>query len=189
MPTRKLSSSNFMRIARQASDTAFRTVGLSRKTSENNSSATQKTDHLTSTVVYDQNPRVYLYQQQCQQQQPPCCIHYPRPHSDDTVADDWAINNHILHSGLNESQSELRSPRSLLSVGELKRNASMPNMKAAFAADAGEPADLKSASQVSLILPSSATNRSRSRQRVQPHHFIATDMPHESILATHSTTT
>ncbi|KAF9185067.1 hypothetical protein BGZ50_003275 [Haplosporangium sp. Z 11] len=189
MPTRKLSGSNFMRIARQASDTAFRTVGLSRKTTENNLSATQKTDHSTSTVVYEQNPKVYLYQQQFQQQQPSCCTHYPRPHSDDTAAGDWAINNHILHSGLNDSQSELRSPRRLLSIGELKRNASMPNMKAAFAADAGEPAGLKSASQVSLLLPNSATNRSHSRQRVQPHHFIATSMSHDPILATHPTTT
>ncbi|KAG0197832.1 Calcium-dependent protein kinase 4 [Mortierella sp. GBA30] len=178
---RKVSGSNLFRMARQASDTAFRTVRLNRKAPENNTNGARKVEISEfSDGVYDQNPKVYLYQQQQHLQLQKQYQH--RPHSDDTIPQDWETNNRLLHSPSFPPLEYLEPPTGLHKL-DLKRNASLPDMKNGFVKDYREPTTVRATSPVNLLLPGQATNRSRSRQRVQPHHFIggASSSSHEAM--------
>ncbi|CAO3569272.1 unnamed protein product [Mortierella alpina] len=167
LPRRKMSGTNLFKMARQASDNAFRTVKLNRKASESHLAAARKAELAESSGVYEQNPKVYLYQQQQHQKQ-----QRNRPHSDDTVAEDWECNNRLLHSPSNQAMDYLEPPPAdLLKPGDLRRNVSLPDMKNAFVKDAHEPTTVRATSPGHLLLPGQAPNRNRSRQRVQPHHF------------------
>ncbi|KAI8606144.1 hypothetical protein EDD21DRAFT_54665 [Dissophora ornata] len=180
-PSKKTSSNNFLRKARQASDTAFRNVRLNRKTSDSNLNTTWKDESPDSTGVYEQNPRVYLYQQQTSNNPPPRPQH-SRPHSDDNVSADWVTNNQILHSEPTQ-HNDCNDPHQLHSTTErLRRNASLPDMKVEYSKDGNEPAPARPASPAN-ISPGQATNSSQSRPRVQPHHFIATAMSNEPVSA------
>ena len=170
-----MSGTNLFKMARQASDNAFRTVKLSRKASESHLLAARKAEQPETSGVYEQNPKVYLYQQQQHQKQ-----QKNRPHSDDTVAEDWECNNRLLHSPSNQSMDYLEPPPAdLLKPGDLRRNVSLPDMNNAFTKDSYEPATVRAASPGNLLLPEQAPNRNRSRPRVQPHHFDATPPPQE----------
>ncbi|KAF9358959.1 hypothetical protein BGX26_000501 [Mortierella sp. AD094] len=111
--SRKLSNNSFIRMAKQASDTAFRTVGISRKVSDNNLNASQKND-VESSGVYEQNPKVYLYQQQLQKTIPARPQHRSQPCGD--VSGDWVMNNQMLQSEprqANEYFESLQNPASI----------------------------------------------------------------------------
>ncbi|KAF9965074.1 hypothetical protein BGZ70_005454 [Mortierella alpina] len=179
LPRRKMSGTNLFKMARQASDNAFRTVKLNRKASESHLMAARKAEQAETSGVYEQNPKVYLYQQQQHQKQ-----QKNRPHSDDTVAEDWECNNRLLHSPSHQSMDYLEPPPAdLLKSGDLRRNVSLPDMKNAFVKDAYEPATVRATSPGHLLLPAQAPNRNRSRQRVQPHHFNADASSQEPTLA------
>ncbi|KAF9574461.1 hypothetical protein EC968_006445 [Mortierella alpina] len=178
LPRRKMSGTNLFKMARQASDNAFRTVKLNRKASESHLMAARKAEQPETSGVYEQNPKVYLYQQQQHQKQ-----QRNRPHSDDTMAEDWECNNRLLHSPSNQAMDYLEPPPAdLLKPGDLRRNVSLPDMKNVFVKDAYEPATVRATSPGTLLLPGQAPNRNRSRQRVQPHHFNAAPSSQESTL-------
>lgn len=171
-----MSGNNLFKKARQASDNAFRTVKLNRKASESHLIAARKAELPETSGVYEQNPKVYLYQQQQHQKQLK-----NRPHSDDTVVEDWECNNRLLHSPSNQSMDYLEPPAAdLLKPGDLRRNVSLPDMKNVFAKDSYEPATVRATSPGTLLLPGQAPNRNRSRPRVQPYHFNATSPSQES---------
>ncbi|KAF9551464.1 hypothetical protein EC957_008133 [Mortierella hygrophila] len=195
LPTRKISSSNFIKLARQASDTAFRSVGLSRKHSDHNlreqaTVATSTSNH--GSGVYEQNPKVYLYQQHQQQQYlhqhfKTRLHHHPlRPQGDDTVPEEWAMNNQLLHTESCSSDDYYDPPPIVkpFASRSLRRNVSMPDMKgtAAAIANAGQSSCEPRPSRATSPQPSAAGarqvngSRSRSRPRVQPSHFITTGM-------------
>ncbi|KAG9067501.1 hypothetical protein KI688_012284 [Linnemannia hyalina] len=194
LPTRKISSSNFIKLARQASDTAFRSVGLSRKHSDHNlreqaTVAASMSSH--GGGVYEQNPKVYLYQQHQQQQYLHQHVktrlhHHPlRPQGDDTVPEEWAMNNQLLHTESCSSDDYYDPPPIVkpFASRSLRRNVSMPDMKgiaAAAAANAGQSSCEPRPSRATSPQPSATgarqVNRSRSRPRVEPSHFITTGM-------------
>lgn len=166
--SKKLSGNGFLRMARQASDNAFRS--LNRKGSNNN--LAPKKESQESSAVYQQNPRVYLYQQQ-QYQHDTNTSSRAQTHSDDNLVGDWTMNNNIL---------QFEPPQ--LTTEKLRRNVSLPDMNAEYSKEAIDSTVARAASPVG-ILPGQATNRSRSgsRPRVQPHHFVTTAMSNEPITA------
>ncbi|KAK3840799.1 MAG: Up-regulated during septation-domain-containing protein [Linnemannia gamsii] len=203
LPTRKISSSNFIRMARQASDTAFRSVGLNRKASDHNLREQQSSTISGSNsggdgggVVYEQNPRVYLFQQQQQQQQQHQHIKTRRPYCEEAGPEEWAMNNKLLHTESNMSDdgyydhhnhnhsqhAPLAPIRKPFASKSLRRNISMPDMKnaAAAAAAAGQSSasSCEPHSRATSPQPPSTSqiNRSRSRPPVQQHHFITAAM-------------
>ncbi|KAG0071309.1 hypothetical protein BGZ89_011028 [Linnemannia elongata] len=199
LPTRKLSSSNFIKLARQASDTAFRSVGLNRKHSDHNLREQAAVATLMSGNgggVYEQNPKVYLYQQHQQQQHLHQHVktrphHHPyRPQGDDTVPEEWAMNNQLLHTESCSSDEYYEPPPIVkpFASRSLRKNVSMPDMKgtAASAANATQSSCEPRPSRATSPQPSATgahranRSRSRSRPRVQPHHFIATAMANSS---------
>ncbi|KAI1320526.1 hypothetical protein EDD11_000488 [Mortierella claussenii] len=168
-PSRKLSSSNLMRMARQASDTAFRTVGIGKKGSDSNLFAVWKAEQPDNSGVYEQNPKIYLYQhQQLQQASVP-----PRPPHPDHIPGDWIVNNQTLQSDPRQVNDYQEFSSSHVESENLCQNASLPGMKENCTVDAaGELVSVRAASPGSLLLPGQATNRSHSRPRIQPHSFI-----------------
>ncbi|KAF9139729.1 hypothetical protein BGX30_007562 [Mortierella sp. GBA39] len=193
LPTRKISSSNFIKLARQASDTAFRSVGLNRKHSDHNlreqaTVATSMSSH--GGGVYEQNPKVYLYQQHQQQQYLHQHVktrlhHHPlRPQGDDTVPEEWAMNNQLLHTESCSSDDYYDPPPIVkpFASRSLRRNVSMPDMKGTAATTVNavqsscEPRPSRATSPQPSATGAHQVNRSRSRSRprVQPYHFITT---------------
>ncbi|KAF9991821.1 hypothetical protein BGZ79_003934, partial [Entomortierella chlamydospora] len=171
--SRKLANNSFIRMAKQASDTAFRTVKINRKASDNNLNASQKNG------IYEQNPKVYLYQQHLQNATPARSHHRPQLCGD--VSGDWAMNNQMLQSEprrANEYYETLQHPPS---IDRLRRNISLPDMKVGYK-EAKERSAIRPPSPGEL-LPGQATNRSHSRPRVQPHHFIASATSDEPVMA------
>ncbi|KAF9115814.1 hypothetical protein BGX27_006245 [Mortierella sp. AM989] len=150
-------------MAKQASDTAFRTVGISRKASDNNLNMSQKNE------VYEQNPKVYLYQQQQQKTISSRPQHRPQP--DDDVSSDWLVNNQMLQSEPRQAIEHTESLQSDSTIDRLRRNLSLPDMNSEYVKNIHEQIPVRTASPEEL-LPGQATNRSRSRPRMQPHHFI-----------------
>ncbi|KAF9582472.1 hypothetical protein BGW38_000162 [Lunasporangiospora selenospora] len=127
-PARKISSNNLVK--------AFRSVALGRKPSESNLNSSIKTEEDAS-GTYDQNPKVYLYQQQQAQQQDQRLqqTHFTqgrprigRPQGKDTIPDEWALNNLLLSSGTPAHDYFDDSVRSF--GGTVRRNASFPDLKA-----------------------------------------------------------
>ncbi|KAF9150773.1 hypothetical protein BG015_007408 [Linnemannia schmuckeri] len=195
LPTRKISSSSFIKLARQASDTAFRSVGLNRKQSDHNlreQAAAAATAAAASTQngggVYEQNPKVYLYQQQQQQHYLHQHVktrphHHPlRPQSDDTVPEEWAMNNQLLHTETCGSDDYYDPPPIVkpFASRSLRRNISMPDMKDTEAATVAQTSCERRPSRANSPQPPAAAahqverSRSRSRPQVQPHHFTTT---------------
>ncbi|KAF9978019.1 hypothetical protein BGZ65_007160 [Modicella reniformis] len=162
----KLSGGGFLKIART----------INRKVSNKD----QKEE---SSGIYEQNPKVYLYQQQQYQQQQDTSFR-TQLHTDDSLEDDWAKNNQILHSEPRQPNADLllRHCKS----EKLRKNVSLPDMNADYSKDGCEPLVTRETSPVNLFLPGQATNRSRSgsRPKVLPHHFITTAMSTEPITAT-----
>ncbi|KAK3811832.1 MAG: Up-regulated during septation-domain-containing protein [Benniella sp.] len=67
-------------------------------------------------------------------------------------------------------------------MDKLRRNMSLPDMNAEYSRDTSESTAPRAASPVNQ-LPGQATNRSNSRPRMQPHHFVTTAMSGEPITA------
>ncbi|KAF9934050.1 hypothetical protein FBU30_003560 [Linnemannia zychae] len=174
LPTRKISSSNFIKLARQASDTAFRSVGLHRKASDYNLKE-QQTIPADADVVYEQNPKGYIYQQQQQQQQNSRSRNqYLRPQCDDTVPGEWTSNNQTLrtNSSLSDDYYDTPNPQSIkkpFASKSLRKNTSMPDMKSAAALTA-----LGSQSTCEPRPTRANTPQPPARPRVQLHHLITT---------------
>jgi hypothetical protein len=169
-------------------------VGLNRKQSDHNlreQASVVATSAHKGGGVYEQNPKVYLYQQHQQQQQLHQHIkvrqHHPlRPQGDDTVPEEWAMNNQLLHTTEPCASDEYYDHPPIVkpfASRSLRKNVSMPDMKgtAAAAAFVGagqsscEPRPSRATSPQSpahRVNHSRSRSRSRSRPRVQPHHFI-----------------
>jgi hypothetical protein len=174
-PSRKLSSNGFFKIARQASDSAFRS--LNRKVSHSNLGPKKE----EPSGVYEQNPRVYLYQHQ-QQDSPSHPSRAQSNSDDDNFEGDWAKNNQILQAGQHQQDEQSDSALKQLKLEKLRRNISLPDMNAEYTRDTSESTVPRAASPVNQ-LPGQATNRSNSRPRMQPHHFVTTAMSGEPITA------
>ncbi|KAF9217586.1 hypothetical protein BGZ59_002697 [Podila verticillata] len=146
LPTRKKSSNHLIRIARQASDSAFRSVRLNKKPSDSNLAG-------SCSGVYEQNPKTYIYLEQQQQQnaktEPPrqLYLHQSSQNSQISLSPSVTSQRHL----------PLAPPRPLKT--ELRRNISMPDLKASFDADKNNTTVTRGTS-----LPL--------RQRVYPYHFI-----------------
>ncbi|KAF9206356.1 hypothetical protein BGZ49_002601 [Haplosporangium sp. Z 27] len=146
-------------MAKQASDT-LKTI--SRKNSDYN----LNTSHRDETEVYEQNPRVYLYQQQLQKNIPTRPQRRPQP--DDDLSGDWIMNNQILQS---EPRQIIEYHEAHSTSDRLRRNMSLPDLNSEYTKSTREHRSSSPEDQ----LPGQDTNRSRRRPKVNPHHFIASD--------------
>ncbi|KAG0308080.1 hypothetical protein BGZ98_009064 [Dissophora globulifera] len=162
-------------MARQASGTAFRTV-VHRKGSDSNLNASLKADLLGSTSstsgVYEQNPRAYLYQQnqpQPPQQRPPSRQHAPshpqhsRSHSNDNATIEWTLNNQLLYTEPSQHNDNIQHNEST-------------DLKVEYTEGDAHPTSKSSSSR-----SASPAGRGRSRPRVQHYPFVATTMSDEPI--------
>ncbi|KAG0084412.1 hypothetical protein BGZ92_009900 [Podila epicladia] len=146
LPTRKKSSNHLIRIARQASDSAFRSVRLNKKSSDSNLAG-------SCSGVYEQNPKTYIYLEQQQQSTKPEAAPRQLYLQQSNQSSQISLNPSVT----SQKQLPLAPPRPLKT--ELRRNISMPDLKASFNADKNSTTVTRGTS-----LPL--------RQRVYPYHFI-----------------
>ncbi|KAF8947447.1 hypothetical protein BGZ47_009185 [Haplosporangium gracile] len=144
---------------------------------------------------------LYLYQQQQQQHYHHQHIktrpnyHSLRPQSDDTVPEEWAMNNQLLHTETCGSDDYYDPPPIVkpFASRSLRRNVSMPDMKDTEAAMPAQSSCERRPSRANTPQPHAAAahqvdrSRSWSRPRVQPHHFITTAMAHSNNIGSEPT--
>ncbi|KAG0329320.1 hypothetical protein BGZ99_002601 [Dissophora globulifera] len=179
VPTRKGSGSNLLRMARQASGTAFRGMGLGRRSSEKKQKAAAAAAAATAataaaTTVHDQNSQYGWSPQPPPQQQ-------QQPHQHQ-----GSRSQPLLQRGGNLHQDPTSQDYGFTRDydAELGRNRSLPDMKSSSAADNNTP--VRGAS-----LTNAKTNQGpfHNRDRSQPHHNMyhpsqgATAMSNEPITA------
>ncbi|KAG0368546.1 hypothetical protein BGZ54_001730 [Gamsiella multidivaricata] len=169
--SKKPFNSNFLKKARQASDSALRT--LNRKPSDSNLDASQKSELTASPGAYEQNSTAQRnpnpQQMSVRPVAPPRPPH-PQQYLDSKVPVDWTANPQ-------DFLSELRNPTECRSE-PIQQNMSLPDMNEEYGNNNNNnnnnnnhgPAAAGPASPPgNQVLPGQATNSSRSRPRVQPH--------------------
>ncbi|KAI7830207.1 hypothetical protein BC939DRAFT_439895 [Gamsiella multidivaricata] len=168
-PTRKASGSNLLRMARQASGTALKGMGLSRKASEKNQSSSQKSIHAkgeeaaatAQLSTYEQNSQVWAQQNSRSQtnlQRRP----YPGNSSSNQQTQDYAFSRTY--------------------EAELGRNRSLPDIKSPSSADSRTPVRGSSLTHPKAN-PGPFHNRQRSQHHLQHPYQAATAMSNEPITA------
>ncbi|KAF9191224.1 hypothetical protein BGZ50_009570 [Haplosporangium sp. Z 11] len=153
-PVRKTSGKNLFRMARQASDSAFRSVGLSRKSSDKNQIKASQTKDTAAAPTFAQNSQAWNQQQTLSQP---------------TLLQDPQNTSH---------HAEDQDPYFRTFDMELGRNRSLPDIKPPSASDHRAPTRGSS-----LTHPRTNQGSFHNRQRTQHHHPVATHMSNEPITA------
>ncbi|KAG0347381.1 hypothetical protein BG004_007883 [Podila humilis] len=167
LPAKKKSSNSLIRIARQASDSAFRSVRLNKKASDNNLAGT------ATSVVYEQNPKSYIYleqhqpspSQQPQQSQQP---HHQNPKSEYPARHLYFHQNNQSNISVSTNVSQRLAPPRPLKT-ELRRNISLPDLKSTVNNE-------KNASSTTVSRGTSLPVR----QRLYPYHYVPQDVDNDA---------
>ncbi|KAF9111062.1 hypothetical protein BGX27_005461 [Mortierella sp. AM989] len=161
-PVRKGSGNNLLRIARKASDTALKGIGLSRKSSDKNQKNFQNTEASAPSVAYEQNSQ--LWSAVGSRSQP-----------------DLNRGHHLEASAHIDASSQRAKDHGFSRTydAELGRNRSLPDMKPSSNVD-NRPGRGSSLSNN----PGSSHGRQKSQHHLQGMYHTSTAMSNEPITAT-----